>query len=258
MARPRDPDREWERFGRENPYFGVLSDERYLQQNLDDDALESFFASGREHVEQVISVAEAHLGRPLALRRALDFGCGVGRLLVPLADRAIEAVGVDVSPSMLEAVRRECDDRGVGNVVLVETADLPSLAPGFDLITSSIVFQHIPSATGYELLSQLADLLGPDGVAVLQFTLTPASRLAYPFYAVLRTIPPARQLWNRVRGRDRNFPFMEMNTYRLERLLGVLYGRGITEVSVHFAPAAHRSDYNQATLVFARPSSRAS
>ena len=258
MARSRRAAREWERFGRENPYFGVLSEERYLRENVDEEALEAFFATGREHVAAVIAMAEEHVGAPLRLARALDFGCGVGRLLLALAERADEAIGVDVSPAMLAEVRRACAARRIDNVVLVQTDDLASLAPGLDLVMSFIVFQHIPSATGYELLGRLADLLAPGGVAVLQFTLTPASRLAYPFYGVLRTVPPARRLWNRVRRRAPDFPFMEMNVYRLERLLAILQARGIGAVSVRFAPAAHRADYNQATLVFARPQSAGS
>jgi trans-aconitate methyltransferase len=127
------------------------------------------------------------------------------------------------------------------------------LAPGFDLITSHIVFQHIPTATGYELLARVAGLLAPGGVAVVQFSLRPASWLAPAFYGVLRTVPPARRLWNLARRRRPDFPFMEMNSYRLERLLAVLHADGIGDVSVRFAPARHRADHAQATLTFARP-----
>jgi len=244
--------REWESFGQQEPYFGVLADERFRRHQLDDDALDEFFASGRTQIAAMIGLAEAHVGRPLTLSRVMDFGCGVGRLLVALGERADAAVGVDVSPSMLDEAWSNCNARGLGHVTFVQSRDLAGLASGFDLITSSIVFQHIPSETGYELLARLADLLAPDGVGVLHFTLSPASRLAVPFYAVLRSVPAARRLWNLARRRRADFPFMEMNVYRLERLLAVLYAHGITSVSVRFVPAGHRADYNQATLTFAR------
>lgn len=244
--------REWERFGQEEPYFGVISDARFHRDTLDDAALEAFFASGREQVGAMIAAAEAHVAGPLALARVMDFGCGVGRLLVALAEYAEEAVGVDVSPSMLDEARRNCEARGLERVTLVNSADLGELAPSFDLITSQIVFQHIPAKTGYELVARLAGLLAPGGVAVLQFSLRPASRLAVPFYGVLRSLPPARRLWNLARRRRADFPFMEMNVYRLERLLAVLHGRGIGDVRVRFGPAAHPADYHQATLIFTR------
>jgi len=254
MSRSRTVAAQWERFGRDDPYFGVLSHARFQRENLDDEALEAFYATGEDYVEHVIALAQARRGEPLSLTRALDFGCGVGRLLIPLARRADEAVGVDVSPSMLAETRRACETRGIGNVVLDQTDALASLAPDFDLITSHIVFQHIPTATGYELLAALARLLAPGGVGVLEFSLTPASILARPFYGVLRSLPPARRLWNLLRRRDADYPFMEMNVYRLERLLAVLREHGIGEVSVRYEPAPFRTDYNRATLIFMRPS----
>jgi SAM-dependent methyltransferase len=246
--------REWERFGREEPYFGVLADERFRRDSVDEAALEEFFASGRAQVDEMVARAEAHLGAPPAMSRVMDFGCGVGRLLVALAERAGTVVGVDVSPSMLEEARRNCRARGQENVELV--GGLDALAPGFDLITSHIVFQHIPTAAGYALLSRLAGLLAPGGVAVVQFSLRPASRLAPAFYGVMRSVPPARRLWNLARRRRADFPFMEMNSYRLERLLAVLHANGIADVSVRFAPARRWAEHDQATLTFARPPAR--
>lgn len=244
---------EWEQFGRQEPYFGVLANARFRRAQLDDATLDEFFASGYLQIAAMLDMAEAHAGRPLELSRALDFGCGVGRLAIALAQRADEAVGVDVSPSMLAEARRNCDARGVDNVTLVETRALSSLQERFDLITSHIVFQHIPSTTGYELLGRLADLLAPGGVAVMQFTLSPVSPLARPFYAILRSVPPARRIWNLVRGRRADFPFMEMNVYSLERLLAVLERSGINDATVRFEAAERKADFNQAVLIFGRP-----
>lgn len=89
---------------------------------------------------------------------------------------------------------------------------------------------------------------------MLHFTLSPESRLVLGFYAVLRTLPPARRVWDVVRRRPADFPFMEMNAYRMERLLRVLHAHGVTDVSVHFEPAQRRVDHNQAMLTFTRPS----
>ena len=58
-----------------------------------------------------------------APRSALDFGCGVGRLLVPLARRCPSVVGVDVADSMLAQARARCDAVGVTNVRLLKSDD---------------------------------------------------------------------------------------------------------------------------------------
>src|SRR4051794_14793106 len=45
---------------------------------------------------------------PADIPRYLDFACGTGRITQLVAPMAREAIGVDVSPSMLEAARSKC------------------------------------------------------------------------------------------------------------------------------------------------------
>ena len=45
--------------------------------------------------------------------RVLDLGCGVGRSLIPLAQRGFEAVGVDLSEAMLNEARTNAEQVGV-------------------------------------------------------------------------------------------------------------------------------------------------
>src|SRR5580700_9118948 len=94
-------DRAWEYFGRENPYFGVLTRDRYSRERLDGDGRAAFFASGEEYVAEMFDTTQKELRPDFQPIRALDFGCGVGRLALPLARRCQEVVGVDVSDSML-------------------------------------------------------------------------------------------------------------------------------------------------------------
>src|SRR5882762_1792622 len=101
-----DSNSDWERFGRDEPYFGVLLDEKFRLRNLTPQALEEFFASGEAHVERVFRTIVRHLDPDFAPATALEFGCGVGRVLVPLARRCPSVVGVDVSASMLAEARR--------------------------------------------------------------------------------------------------------------------------------------------------------
>jgi len=226
---------QWRRFGEEDPYYGVLTEDRYRRENLDEAAREAFFRSGQETIDGLVARMQ-ELGQPQHWTRAMDFGCGVGRLLVPLADRADQVVGVDVSPEMLAEARRSCEARGLDNVLLLEVSRLGELSADFDLITSYIVFQHIPSRTGYELTRRLTALLAPGGVAMLHFALTPGSALIYPFYWTLRHVPGARAIWNVMRKRARDYPIMEMNGYRLDQLLRDLHAAGIREVTIQYHP----------------------
>src|SRR5262245_28206292 len=58
-----------------------------------------FFETGKAEIETLIDSTPALNGVPR--RRALDFGCGVGRLTQALCDHFVECVGVDISAEML-------------------------------------------------------------------------------------------------------------------------------------------------------------
>jgi len=81
--------------------------------------------------------------------RLLDVGCGSGTLLAETAARGVTAVGVDISPPMVEAARA----RVPGATVVIgdaQTADLLALAPGppFDRVVSrfGVMFFADPTA----------------------------------------------------------------------------------------------------------------
>src|SRR5437870_4916423 len=92
-------DKAWEKFGRDDPYFGVLAEEKFTAGKIVDNR-DDFFASGRSSVSQIIERFEKHFGA-LSRGRALDHGCGVGRLALPLAEHFDHVVALDISPSML-------------------------------------------------------------------------------------------------------------------------------------------------------------
>jgi 2-polyprenyl-3-methyl-5-hydroxy-6-metoxy-1,4-benzoquinol methylase len=96
-----DSDQDWERLARTDPYFAVLTEPQYCGKPSEIERAE-FFRTGEAHVAEVLSIIRSRLHPTFAPARALDFGCGVGRVLIPLAARCREVTGVDVSPAMLE------------------------------------------------------------------------------------------------------------------------------------------------------------
>lgn len=171
---PRDlhrTDAEWQRWGESDPYFGVITAERFRRRNLTPEVLAEFFETGRSHTSHVLRVCQRQLQPKFAPQRVLDFGCGVGRVLLAMAERIPEAVGVDVSQAMLDEARRNCEERGAGNVTLALSDDALSAVEGsFDLIHSVLVFQHIEPTRGHALVARLLQRLRPGGIAALHFT----------------------------------------------------------------------------------------
>lgn len=154
---------DWEELARREPYFPVLTNEGIRD--------EAFLETGEADIALLLPAISALLGRDAPLTSVLDFGCGAGRLTIPLARRAVRVVACDVAPSVLEHARNNVRDAGLSNVAFVEAREVEGQ---FDFICSLLVFQHIRPAEGYKIIRNLLRLLTPRGVAVLQLTMEPS------------------------------------------------------------------------------------
>src|SRR3977135_4056044 len=99
----------------------------------------------------VVRDLEGELKRfPAALlcssRRALEIGCGPGRLMRPLSHHFAEIHGVDVSDEMVKLAKERLLDTPNAHPHHSSGADLAQFpAEKFDFVYSFAVFQHIPS-----------------------------------------------------------------------------------------------------------------
>ena len=152
----------YEKFGAEEPFYAVLSHEQYKRRRLDVDA---FYANGRQQIDELICDIERR-GIQLGRHRALDFGCGVGRLSIALASHFQHVVGVDVSSSMVETARQHCRRHNCEFVVnkRVNLADFPT--GSFDLVFSDITIKHIPAPASENYVRDFIRLLKPNGLAI--------------------------------------------------------------------------------------------
>jgi SAM-dependent methyltransferase len=188
--------REWDELARGDALWEVLSDPDRSDGRWQ---LDEFFASGEQEVGAALERAR-ELGRPERSGRALDFGCGVGRLTRALSSRFDESVGVDVSEQMVEQARKLNADRQNLEFVVNVAPDLAAFeSQSFDLVFSSKVLQHMPSgdqACAY--MAEFLRLVGPGGIAVFQiWTGIPLRNRLQPrrrAYGLLRRagIPEAR------------------------------------------------------------------
>jgi SAM-dependent methyltransferase len=158
--------REWDELARGDALWEVLSDPERSDGRW---RIDEFFASGTAEVEPALERAR-ELGKPETFGRALDFGCGVGRLTRALAGHFEECVGVDVSEQMVERARELNADRPSCEFVVNVAPDLRRFdEESFDLVYTSKVLQHMPSpelACAY--VAELLRLLRPGGIAVFQ------------------------------------------------------------------------------------------
>ncbi|MBN1563209.1 MAG: class I SAM-dependent methyltransferase [Anaerolineae bacterium] len=237
-------DNSWEKLGATDPYYGVLSHDKYHRDCLDQAALDEFFASGAHVVDHILDVIRLHLSPDFQPQAALDFGCGVGRLTLPLAGPCSTVVGVDVSESMLAEARRNSTSRDLAHITFVKSDDALSQVTGtFDLMVSFLVFQHILPRRGEQLFQQLLQRLNPGGIAVFHVVYVSQRSPLYRWAKYWRThLPVADGVVNLLKGRAWNTPIMELNVYNVNRLLSLFRQAGGSRVHAEFFPTADRYD----------------
>jgi SAM-dependent methyltransferase len=208
-----------------------MSTDEFRKENLTPEARDKFFRTGVTHVDHVLAVLARHFG-PQRLDSVLDFGCGVGRLVVPFARKFGTATGVDVSPSMLEETRHNCQVAGLSNVTLADSDDgLTAVTGEFDLVHSHIVFQHIPRARGEALIDRLMRRVRPGGAFAIHVCIgRNASLVRKAATAVRRNFVPVHWLLNLVRGKRASEPLMQMNAYELNHIVMMAHRCGFGEL----------------------------
>jgi 2-polyprenyl-3-methyl-5-hydroxy-6-metoxy-1,4-benzoquinol methylase len=241
-----NPSKQWERFGREDPYYGVVSQEE-MRGGHDADARARFFASGEELVDSLMRrLRDFEPG--FEPGRVLDYGCGVGRLVIPFAQRAASVVGIDVSPSMLDEAARNARAHELDNAEFLTVDGMERLAPDLDLVHSALVLQHIPVREGERVIARLAELLRPGGIGALHFQI--GARRGLRAYNALMRVALVHNLANLVRRRPWSYPHMEMHVYDLGRVSLILRDRGIHDLAVELAE--REGGYDACTLLFRR------
>jgi cyclopropane fatty-acyl-phospholipid synthase-like methyltransferase len=234
-------DQDWEKWGAKDPYYGVVSRSEFRACSFVENR-DRFFNSGEEFIDKVFAQAKRCFGGIKKGGTGLDFGCGVGRLTIPLARRLGHVDGLDVAPGMLKLARENCKVAGRGNVEFYQSNgmfDSERWPRRYDYINSYIVLQHIPVRRGYTIIDRLLGLLNDDGIAMLHVSLRrnlPLWRSAV--YRMKHSIPLASYAFNVLQNKPLRTPQMQMNEYDIVRVMEIFSRHKITEVSV--TPENHR------------------
>jgi SAM-dependent methyltransferase len=155
---------DWDELARQDAFHAILSDPARVDGGWDQD---EFYAHGRAAVARLYEILDENDVK-LGDSRALDFGCGAGRLSFALAERFAAVTGVDVSEGMLARARSVGIPSNCELVLQTDSA-LPGIDRGaYDLVISLLVLQHMRPRVARAYLRTLPDLLAPGGVLFVQ------------------------------------------------------------------------------------------
>ena len=157
--------RHWDEFGKSDPLWAILTapDKKGNRWSIDE-----FLETGRGQITALIGYLDSR-GLATRRRRALDFGCGAGRLTHALADHFEQVIGVDIAPSMIDIARRLHARVTNAEFRVNSSSRLESIESGsIDLVYTLLVLQHMAPRYIREYLAEFVRVLSPGGVLVFQ------------------------------------------------------------------------------------------
>jgi len=155
----------WEFFARRDPLWAIATLPGKSRGRWD---RKDFFQTGKKEIAGVMEYLKS-IDRFPVREKALDFGCGVGRLTQALADYFDEVCGGDIAPTMITLARQYSREGSRCKFFLNESSDLRLFEDNtFDFIYSNIVLQHIEPQYVQSYIEEFVRVLKPAGVLVFQ------------------------------------------------------------------------------------------
>lgn len=127
-----------------------------------------FFRTGVDEINELMRYLK-ETGHAVRKKRALDFGCGVGRLTQAMAPHFEEVCGIDIASSMIQLAEEHNRHPGVCRYILNERTDLRVFSDEyFDFIYSNLVLQHMRQEYSKKYIREFLRILSPEGILVFQ------------------------------------------------------------------------------------------
>ena len=133
---------------------------------------EEVFAESGEETAQCLMTAIREVYEPTW--NVLDIGCGIGRVLKPLAPYFQTLSGVDVSATMIAQSKSWLAD--YPHITTYENSGLDLCEfpdSSFNLVYSYVAFQHMPRPVFERYLGEINRVLLPEGYLALQLPIGP-------------------------------------------------------------------------------------
>ena len=136
---------------------------------------ETFFQSGQQDYERLVTPVLQRLGWDPRGKTTLELGCGAGRMTRTFAERFSRVYAFDISAEMLGHAKALFPEASNVEWILGNGTDLSALSGhSVDFAFSYIVLQHMPEpAFAYRYIREMLRVLKPGGAFLFQFNSVP-------------------------------------------------------------------------------------
>ena len=240
-----DLQQNWDEFGKTDPLWAVLTLPNKRGGKWDP---AEFFATGEQEVDDLLAHLKS-LNSTVSMEKALDFGCGVGRLTQALARHFTSVVGVDIAHSMLDLAKQFNRHGDQCTFILNDRDDLRLFGDGvFTFIYSHYTLQHMQPVYSKRYIEEFVRVLQPGGVMAFQL---PAAAIKSRRERLKDALPlPFLRLYMRLRhGRAVDGPVMETYVVPQEDVVRTIAQAGAKVI--HIQPNPQHDNRWKSVLYYA-------
>jgi SAM-dependent methyltransferase len=219
----------WELLAKSDPLWAILSAPEKKGNKWD---IDEFLQTGEREINTLMDYLTETFSFKVR-RKALDFGCGIGRLTLPLAHYFDHVVGIDISDTMISMAqdllnRRDYNIKEKIEYVLNKSNTIPFEDNKFDLVYSSIVLQHMHKKIALSYISEFVRILEKKGFAV--------------FHAPSRCLTSAGDRFETPIETPQGTVTIDMNLIPIDAVIDTVHGAGGKIVEI--------KNYQSVTKVF--------
>ena len=228
----RNTRRHWQALGKQNPLYAILTLKEVKDGKWDE---AEFFKTGQDEIKKTFEYLSSLNLKPEP-GRAVDFGCGAGRLTQALAPHFEETHGVDIAHSMIELANKY-NKFGEKCKYHVNEENNLKLFPDnhFDFVFTKITLQHMEPAYMKNYLKEFLRILKTGGVMFFQLPESPTARLdeyKSPARSFIKKIIPKLALDIYYNLKHFYHPIIEMYGTPREEIINLIEQGGAKVVAV--------------------------
>lgn len=210
----------WDRLGVIDPLWAILSfpNKRGCKWELGE-----FFKSGKTEIIEIMKYAKL-LSVKISFEKALDFGCGVGRLTQALADYFDLVYGVDIAPSMIKSAEKYNQYPDRCKYFLNKTYSLKIFPDNyFDFVYSNITLQHMLPKYSKKYIQEFLRILKYGGLLIFQIPSHQIEQFSQrkKVEEIIKKLTPKKIL--ELRGKiKKTYPKIEMHGVKKNEVVRIL------------------------------------